>query len=97
MKNIRRNSITGIVEHKGLTDVSLHFSEWWNGEGMDFTFDENKSISLHGEELHALIVAAMASEYIDMDSVKEDVDWMILESRRREKEIEEIRSNYVGN
>ena len=44
MKNIRRNSLSGIVETEsfGEKNVSLHFAEWWSGEGVDFTFDENK-------------------------------------------------------
>ena len=94
MKNIRRNSITGIIESEGLTKVSLHFSEWWNGEGMDFNFDDKKFVSLHSEELKAMMVAALAAEMIDMGSVMEEVVEIKADSKRREQEIERMRSNY---
>ena len=97
MKNIRRNSITGIIESEGLTNVSLHFTEWWNGEGMDFTFDEKKVISLHSEELKALMVAALAAEMVDIGSIMEEVVEIKADSKRREEEIERIRSSYVGS
>lgn len=97
MKNIRRNSITGIIESEGLTEVSLHFTEWWNGEGMDFTFDEKKVISLHSEELKALMVAALAAEMVDIGSIMEEVVELKAESKRREEHIESIRSSYVGS
>jgi hypothetical protein len=92
MKNIRRNSITGIVEHKGLTDVSLHFSEWWNGEGVDFTFDEEKYIHLHLDEIHALFVAMVATEMVDMDEVINDAYDMRRDSAERDRMMENFRS-----
>lgn len=94
MKNIRRNSITGIIESEGLTKVSLHFSEWWNGEGMEFTFDEKPPISLHSEELRALMTAALAAEMIDIGSILEEVVEIKADSKRREEDIERIRSKY---
>jgi hypothetical protein len=95
MKNFRNNSITGIYESQGLSKVNLHFSEWWNGEGMDFTFDEKSPISLHGEELHALIVSAIVTGMVDIGTVMEDVADMKMESKQREAAIEAIRSKYV--
>ena len=94
MKNIRRNSITGIIESEGLSKVSLHFAEWWNGEGMDFTFDEKRPISLHSEELSAIMVAALAVEMVDIGSILEEVVELKAESKRREEDIERIRSKY---
>jgi hypothetical protein len=95
MKNFRNNSITGIYETEGLSRVNLHFTEWWNGEGMDFTFDENKSISLHGEELHALMVSAIVTGMIDIGSVMEDALEMKMETKERNASIEAIRRNNV--
>lgn len=74
MNDIRRNGIVGIVETEGLTKVSLHFSEWWNGEGMDFDFDDKKKFSLHIDEMHALAVALTAAGYIDLEAVREEAD-----------------------
>ena len=94
MNNLRKNSITGIIESQGITETSLHFSEWWNGEGMDFTFDENKRINLHIDEIHSLMVAVVASEMIDIGSVMEDVANLKVESKKREEDIERIRGKY---
>ncbi len=96
MKNIRRNSITGIVETTGLTDVSLIFSEWWNGEGVDFTFDDKMRISLHLDEIRALFVAMVATEMVDLDEVINDAYDMRRDSAERERLIEDFRSKYVG-
>ena len=74
MNDIRRNSITGVIETEGLTKVNLHFSEWWNGEGMDFDFDDKKKICLHLDEMHALAVALVATGYIDVEAVQEEAD-----------------------
>lgn len=92
MKNIRRNSITGIVETSGLTDVSLHFAEWWNGEGVDFTFDEKNFIHLHLDEIHTLFVAMVATEMVDLDEVINDAYDMRRDSAERERLIEDFRS-----
>jgi hypothetical protein len=98
MKNIRRNSLSGIVEIAsfGEKDVSLHFNEWWSGEGVDFTFDENKKVSLGLDEIHALFVAMVATEMVDLDSVINDAYDMRRESADREEHIRSLRSKYVG-
>jgi len=95
MKNFRNNSITGIYESEGLSKVNLHFSEWWNGEGMDFTFDEKSPISLHSEELHALMVSAIVTDMVDIGTVMEDVAEMKRETKERNAAIEAIRKNYA--
>jgi hypothetical protein len=95
MKNFRNDSITGIYESEGLSRVSLHFSEWWNGEGMDFTFDEKSPISLHSEELRALMVSAIVTGMVDIGMVMEDVSEMKRETKERNASIEAIRSKYV--
>jgi hypothetical protein len=95
MKNFRNNSISGIYESEGLSRISLHFNEWWNGEGMDFTFDEKKPISLHMEEIHAMMVSALVIGLVDIGSVMEDVSEMKRETKERNAAIEAIRSKYV--
>jgi hypothetical protein len=95
MKNFRNNSISGIYESEGLSRISLHFNEWWNGEGMDFTFDEKKPISLHMEEIHAMMVSALVIGLVDIGSVMEDVAEMKRETKERNAAIEAIRSKYV--
>jgi len=95
MKNFRNDSITGIYESEGLSRISLHFNEWWNGEGMDFTFDEKKPISLHMEEIHAMMVSALVIGLVDIGRVMEDVAEMKQETKERNAAIEAIRSKYV--
>jgi len=95
MKNFRNDSITGIYESEGLSRISLHFNEWWNGEGMDFTFDEKKPISLHMEEIHAMMVSALVIGLVDIGRVMEDVAEMKRETKERNAAIEVIRSKYV--
>ena len=93
MQNIRKDSTVGIIEKDDIFGkFSLHFSEWWNGEGMDFTFDEDKRISLHIEEIHTLVVSAIATGMIDMESVEEDVQSLLKDSEVRKSLIEDIRS-----
>jgi nucleoside diphosphate kinase len=98
MKNFRNDSITGIYESEGLSRISLHFNEWWNGEGMDFAFDEKSQppISLHMEEIHAMMVSALVVGMVDIGSVMEDVAEMKQETKERNAAIEAIRSKYVG-
>lgn len=98
MSNIRRNGIVGMFDYKeGLTDVSLHFSEWWNGEGMDFDFNDQKKFALHLDELHSLAVAAVATGMIDIDDVKKDADALNEESRRRSNLIRDFNKQYGYN
>lgn len=71
-----RKGLVGLVEYKGIEKVSIHFAEWWNGEGLDFTFLDEKGVdekrlSLHGEEMKVLAAVMVKSGYIDIDEVKE--------------------------
>ena len=92
-RNLRKNSITGLIETDNLTKVSLHFSEWWNGEGLDFDFGD-KRIALHSDELHAMFVAAAASDFVDWESVMVDAKELRLESEERARMIESFAKNY---
>lgn len=78
-KDIRFDSITGLLEdNEGLVPISLHFSEWWNGEGLDFTFYEpdqsEKKVSFHMNEIKNLAIAALAAGYIDLNEIKEGAE-----------------------
>jgi len=70
MKHLRTNGQVGIIEYEQFgKDVkgNLHFSEWWDGEGLDFTFDEGKaSISLSIEEIEAVVTASIATGMVDL-------------------------------
>lgn len=92
-RNIRKNSITGLIETDNLTKVSMTFSEWWNGEGLDFDFGD-KRIELHSDELHAMFVAAAASGFVDWEEVMVDAKDLRLESEERARQIESFAKNY---
>lgn len=95
MNNMRNDSITGIVETDGLVSVKLHFSEWWNGEGLDFDFNDEKRIALHLDEIHALVVASIAAGFIDIDEAISDADELVEQSKERQRQIMSIRAkNY---
>ena len=71
--SIRKNGVIGILQDNG---QSLHASEWWSGEGLDFLFEgsskrKNQNISLHMDELENLIALAHAMGFVDLDAVKE--------------------------
>lgn len=92
-RNIRKNSITGLIETDNLTKVSLHFSEWWNGEGLDFDFGD-KRIALHSDELHAMFLAAYASGFVDLESVMVEAKELRMESEEWARQIESFARNY---
>jgi hypothetical protein len=94
--NLRKDSMTGVIEYEGLSKVNLHFSEWWNGEGLDIEFgEEEKRIHLHTDEIHALVVAFVATGMVDMNEVNEHVDRMKFDSLMREESIKRIRNSYA--
>jgi hypothetical protein len=93
MKDIRFNTTSGFIESIGRSSTSLEFIEWWGKEGMQFDFynpmdDEVKTISLTKDEIHALVTATIASNFVDVDSAKKDAEEMKVESDKRREEYE---------
>lgn len=89
MNDIRANGIVGIVQVGDDDKDFIHFSEWWNGEGLDIYFntDLNKDIklSLHIDELHALAVAMVISKYINIEDVTKEVEQTIEDIKKRKR------------
>lgn len=101
MSNFRKNGIVGEYEIENIIEESsIHFSEWHNGEGLDFTVF-NKSLntthhfSLTIEQINALAVIGEAIGYIDMYDVKREANQFIRNSEQRRKNIEQIRKKYT--
>ncbi|NBW56537.1 hypothetical protein EBR43_01890 [bacterium] len=94
VKNLRKDGIVGLFEYAGLDDGYIHFSEWWNGEGFDLDFGNDKRVSLHIDELNALVSICIATNYIDIDDCKENAQQMINESGDREGKIESIKNEF---
>ena len=99
MNDIRDNAIVGMINFEdALVPTSLHFSEWWNGQGMDinFTNEPNKTISLHSDEIEALVVAAKIIGLIDFKSIKRRVKQVQKEAKERKQHIQDIRDEILG-
>jgi hypothetical protein len=93
MKDIRKDAISGMIEGIGLEKTSLQFSEWHGKEGLDLTFynpfdDEVKHLSLSRDELHCLMVACIAANYVDAPSAEREAKEMIEDSEKRHSEQE---------
>jgi hypothetical protein len=93
-KDIRYNTISGLFEDDtSLVPVSVHFSEWWNGEGLTFNFDDQKHISLHSDEIRALCVVAIATGMVSVDDCTEAAYQMKKESSDRDEAIRKTRED----
>lgn len=95
MNNIRKNGIVGVIEEEGLVKVNLHFSEWWNGEGLDFNFDD-KRFELHIDEIGALVTAAVITGMVDVQECVAKATAIKLESERRQAELEKFKNEYTS-
>ena len=99
MSDIRDNAIVGMIDFEdALVPTSLHFSEWWNGEGMDvnFTNESNKTISLHSDEIEALVVAAKIVGLINFKSIKRRVKQVRKETQERKQHLKNVRDEILG-
>ena len=99
MIDIRDNAIVGMINFEdALVPTSLYFSEWWNGEGMDvnFTNDREKIISLHSDEIEALVVAAKIIGLIDFKSIKRRVKQVQKEVNERKEHLQNVRDEIFG-
>lgn len=92
--DIRHNNMAGVYrEEDDMTNVDIHFAEWWNGEGLDFTLTDGKRISLSTDELKALAVIAIATKMVDIKDCLSAAEEMLKQSAQRDADIERIRSS----
>lgn len=96
--NNMRNGFIGIYEVDGLDEQSsIHFNEWWNGEGMDFHIQSSKKderVSLTLDELRAIAVIAHAVGMIELDGIEQEAKELLSDSIERRKSIVEMRDKY---
>ena len=96
MNNMRKNGMVGVLENTDFdTTTTVHFSEWWNGEGLDFEVShgkETKKLSLHMNEMHSLVTAMVATGMIDLDQIMISVYDLKESSRVKEEIINDFRS-----
>ena len=95
MDNIRNNGMVGLMEYTVLgedKETVLNFSEWWSGDGLDFTFDDNAtSISLHVDDLTAIVTVAIATGMIELKECKRKAARLKESSKARSIEHEKVR------
>lgn len=97
--NMRKDALVGIIEYlpsdTSMKNRSLHFSEWWNGEGLDFEFENsNKRISLDLHEMEALVTSIIACGMVDMEEVEKKVRILKREKSARAEFMEALRQDY---
>ena len=100
--NIRSNSIVGVVEISpdDTSHRKVHFTEWWNGEGLDVTISsdssgDEKRISLHLDEIHALVVSFILSGMVGIKDAMKDAKVIAQKSKERQDDIRRIREKYL--
>ena len=87
-----------IVNSRGDRKYKVVVSEWWNGEGMDvnFTNERDKIISLHYDEIEALVIAAKIVGLIDLKSIKKRVKQIQRETQERKQHLQNVRDEILG-
>lgn len=95
--SLRTNSMTAVIQTNDNTGI--HATEWWNGEGIDFTFDfkENsniltKRIELHIDEIADLVTIAIAMGYVDIKECTKNAKKMQKENAKSQKTIKKLSS-----
>lgn len=101
--DVRKNSTTGVIENDY---VKFHFSEWWNGEGMDCTFTKGADDSLSAEvtgrevhsfdmhELHVLMASALYMRLVDMEEVDGTVRLLEESVERKKRLMSKVRKDF---
>lgn len=101
--DVRKDSTTGVIENDY---VKFHFSEWWNGEGMDCTFTKGADGSLSAEvtgrvvhsfdmhELHVLMASALYMGLIDMEEVDGTVRLLDESVERKKRTMSRLRKDF---
>ena len=89
MNNMRKNGYVGVLEAESLSgeNVSVHFSEWWNGEGLDFTIEYGNRktgvITLSSDEMHLMVTAMVATGMVDLVEIESAANRLVTESKAR--------------
>lgn len=73
--NLRKDTVSGTLIKETVAGDRLQcvFHEWWNGEGIDFHFDNDPIISLSIDQLQCMAAAVRVMGFIDTEEVDRDV------------------------
>lgn len=96
--SLRTNCQTGVIQAD--SGEGIHAAEWWNGEGIDFSFDtkENsnivtKRIELHIDEIARLVTISIAMGFVDIDECTKNATEMKKQTRKEKKLIKRMRKD----
>lgn len=96
--SLRMNCQTAVIQAD--YGDGVHAAEWWNGEGIDFSFDtkENsnivtKRIELHLDEIARLVTITIAMGFVDIDECTKNAMEMKKQTRKQEKQIKRIKKD----
>ena len=98
MIEYRENGTVGMVSLSDNT-VHLHFSEWWNGEGLDLVFldrsyKQDRRISLHMEEIESIAIAALLCGMLDLNFLEADFKQAKEDNAKHQEWLKQIRDNF---
>ena len=101
--DLRKNGMVGVIAYEVLSsdgENSIHFSEWWNGEGLDITLERSgqldTKISLHMDDMAALVTAFIATGMVSIKECKERAKELIKQSEEQKQRIKEFRQQSEG-
>ena len=91
--SLRSNCLAAVIQSN---ERSVHATEWWNGEGIDFTFDPNdsdetKRIELHIGEITDLISIAIAMGFVDIEECTTNAEKMKIKELEHNQTIEKMK------
>lgn len=100
--DVRSDTISGIIQ---TAEIDLHFSEWWSGDGIDFSFSKGDpgslthhtatvNISLSMAEIMGLVTAAVYCGMVDMEEVEDNVDKLKKAISKREETIKRLKKEF---
>lgn len=98
MIEYRENGTVGTVSLND-NNTHLHFSEWWNGEGIDFEFldrnyKQDRRISLHMEEIESIAIAALLCGMLDLNFLEADLKQAKEENEKYRAMLKQIRDKF---
>lgn len=97
--NFRRDTISGLIPIDGLIDGEILFTEWWNGEGIDFEIElkadkSKKQFSLHADELENIAAIAAYIGLLDQESISDKLYQWETDEKSHQKELEEFKRKF---
>ncbi len=69
---ITRDTIAGSINIDA--ESSISFTEWWNGEGLDFNFSNGDECEMSKDELLSICSLAIYLGFVNEKTLKENIE-----------------------